>query len=191
MLDFSKYNIHTAQNLMDYFNKNMRYGFTYKNKVFTDNYPNFQSDMDKYYRLRVGEDFIKNKYGVCWDFCELERQFFISNSIIHECYFIESYITRDQGGPTHTFALFKDKDSWCWFEYAWMFHRGIHKYPSKQEALSDILNKFAKFFDRKLINIRLYETKPITKRLNTYEFVEECLNCEPVSIENLKEQENF
>lgn len=188
MLDFSKYNIFTPEGLLDYFNKNMNYGFVYRGKVFTDNYPDFQTDMDKYYKLRIGEDFIKYKYGVCWDFCELERQFFISKGIEHECYFIESFITREQGGPTHTFCLYKDGNKWYWLEYAWAYHRDIHSYDSKEQALSDILNKFERFFNRKLTNINMYKTKPITKRLNTYEFVEECLHGRKVDILNLDKE---
>ena len=77
MVNFCKLGIETSKDLMNYFDKNMHYGFVYKKKVFTDNEPDFQKNMDKFYKLRVGEDFIKSGYGVCWDFCELEREFFL------------------------------------------------------------------------------------------------------------------
>jgi hypothetical protein len=36
----------------------------------------FQKNTEKYYKIRLGEDFIKSKYGFCWDFVELEQMFF-------------------------------------------------------------------------------------------------------------------
>lgn len=173
---FEKYNIKTSKDLMQYFKANMKYGFTYRNKIFTDLQPNFQENMDKYYKIRLGEDLIKSGYGVCWDFCELEREFFASKNIPHECYFVESYIDANTGGPTHTFTLFMQGNKWYWFEYAWAYYCGIWEYNSKEEALQDILIKFERFFDKKLINIKIYKTIKVTKRLDAYKFVEHCLS---------------
>ena len=177
---FNKLKVNSPRSLLDYFEKYMQYGFTFRNKKFTDLQPNFQENMNKLYKIRLGKDFIKSGYGVCWDFCELERDFFEIYNIEHVCYFIESYINRAEGGPTHTFAIFKQNDKWCWFEYSWLYYRGIWEYNSKEEALNDILKKFEKFYDRKLINIRIYKTQKVTKRLNAYEFVEHCVNGEQV-----------
>ncbi len=181
---FKKLSIKTPQDLMQYFKDNLNYGFVYRNKIFTDMEPDFQKNMDKLYKIRLGEDFIKHKYGVCWDFCELERLFFSQNNIEHECYFIESYINSAESGPTHTFALYHRNDKWYWFEYSWFYHRGIWEYNSKEDALKDILMKFENFFDRKLINIRVYKTDKVTKRLDTFEFVDHCLKGQKVEIDN-------
>lgn len=183
MTNFEKYNVSTVQNLMRYFESNMKYGFTYRGKVFTDLQPDFQKNMDKYYKLRIGEDFIKNKYGVCWDFCELEREFFISKNINHECFFIESFINREKGGPTHTFALFEENGKWFWFEYAWLYKRGIWEFNSKEEALRSILEDFKTFFDRKLADVRLYKIERITKRLDSFEFVEKCVSSQKIKLD--------
>lgn len=182
MVNFDKYEIQTADDLMRFFQENMKYGFTYRGKIFTEDKNDFQKNMDKFYKLRVGEDFIKNKYGVCWDFCELQREFFLSKKIEHECFFIESFINRQEGAPTHTFTLFKSEDKWCWFEYAWLFNRGIWEYSSKEDALRDILQKFEDFFDRKVFDVRLYKTKRICKRLDTFQYVERCINSEKISV---------
>ena len=175
-MDFKKYGIKTPQDLMKYFESNMKYGFVYRGKVFTDLEPNFQENMDKFYKLRLGEDFIRNKYGVCWDFCELERAFFGKSNIKHKCYFIEGFKNRAEGGPTHTFALYKNKDKWCWFEYAWQYYRGIHEYSSVDQAIQDVVSKFKLFYNGNVQDVRLYETRKFTKRLDTFEFVEQCLN---------------
>ncbi len=180
MVDFNKYNLKTPKDLMNYFQTNMKYGFTYRKKVFTDMQQDFQKNMDRFYKLRVGDDFLKSGYGVCWDFCELEREFFLSKSIEHECFFIESFVNRQEGGPTHTFALFQENGKWFWFEYAWAFYRGIWQYSSKQEALKDVVEKFKEFYDRKLFDVGVYKTKRICKRLDTFEFVERCINCEQI-----------
>ncbi len=177
---FDKYNIHTPKDLFDFFENNMNYGFTYRNKVYTDLEPDFQENMNKFYRIRLGENFIQNKLGVCWDFCELERRFFMSKNIDHECYFIESYISSEEGGPTHTFLIFTQNNKWFWFEYSWLYHKGIHEYNSKEEALKDIMEKFNEFFDGKLINISMYKTKKVTRRLDAFKFVEHCLGGEKV-----------
>ena len=180
---FNKLGIKTAQDLMKYFKDNLNYGFVYKNKIFTDLKPDFQKNMDKLYKIRLGLDFIKNKYGVCWDFCQLERFFFLQNNIEHTCYFIESYINCQKGGPTHTFALYQQNDKWYWFEYSWFYHRGIWEYSSKEEALKDILLKFEKFFGKKLFNIKMYKTDKVTKRLDAFQFVEHCLKGQKVEID--------
>lgn len=174
--------VNTPQELMQYFINNFKYGFVYRHKVFTDIENDFQKNMDKLYKIRLGEDFIKHKYGVCWDFCELERLFFIEKNIEHECYFIESYINSEEGGPTHTFALFKQNNKWYWFEYSWFYCRGIWEYNSKKDALKDILSKFKYFYDDKLINISIYKTKKVTKRLDVFEFVEHCLKGDKVNL---------
>lgn len=182
-MDFAKFGINNPESLMNFFQENLKYGFVYRKKVFTDLEPDFNENFDKFYKLRLGEDFIKNGYGVCWDFCEFERLFFQSLNIPHECYFIESFLNREEGGPTHTFALFKQNVKWCWFEYAWAFYCGIREYETKEEALKDVLCKFNNFFDRRFVDVRLYKTAKVTKRLDAFEFVEHCLNCEKVIIE--------
>ena len=185
-MDFKKYNIKTPQQLYDFCCKKLQYGFTYRGKVFTDFEPDFQANMDKYYKLRLGEDLIRSGYGVCWDVCELERDFLISAHIPHECYFLESFVSRDEGGPTHTFALYQENGKWYWFEYTWLYYRGIHEFDTKQQALKDIYNKYVDFYDRKLYDIKLYKTDKVCRRLDTYEFVEHCLGGEKIDISKIK-----
>lgn len=178
---FEKFSIKTPEDLMQYFKDYFNYGFVYRNKIFTDLEPNFQNNMDKLYKIRLGEDFLKNKYGVCWDFCELERLFFLENDIEHECYFIETCINEVEFGPTHTFALFRQKNKWYWFEFSWLYYRGIWEYSSKEEALKDISSKFQNFYDKKLA-ITIYKTEKVNKRLNVTQFIEHCLKGQKVKI---------
>ncbi len=177
---FSK--IKNPQELLDFFEKNMKYGFTCGDKVFVDTEPDFQKNMDKLYKLRVGEDFIKSGYGVCWDFCEFERLYFEKKKIPHECYFYLSFYAHNQGGPTHTFLLFNQNKKWFWFEFSWLKYRGIWEYASKEDALKDILEKFIDFFDRNFEKVEVYKTTKAKAGLNTFEFVEHCLAGEEINL---------
>ena len=180
-MDFKKYNIKTPKQLFNFLCKNMKYGFTYRNNIFTEDNPNFDLEFDKYYKIRLGEDFVNSGYGVCWDFCELERQFFNLAKINHVCYFFEAFKSREEGGPTHTFALFEQKNKWFWFEYSWGIYRGIWEYNSREEALRDIYKKYSDFYQNKL-NIDIYKFDEVNKRLNSFEFVEHCHNGEMIKL---------
>ena len=185
-MDFKKIGVSSPQQLFNFMKKNLNYGFTFKGKVFTDDKPDFNDNMNKFYKLRVGEDFIKSGYGVCWDFCEFERLFFEQFNIPHECYFIVNFLTREQGGPTHTFLLFNKNNLWYWIEYAWFNYRGIWQYNSKQEALSDIIDKFMAHNAKKYDHTELYKTSKVNKRLNTFSFCEHCFNGEKLDINKFK-----
>lgn len=180
-MDFKKYNVSTIQDLMNFFNNRFQYGFTHNGKVYIED-KNFWKFMDKYYTLKTGEKFIESGYGVCWDFCELERLFCQQNKIKHECYFISSFKNRKEGGPTHTFCIFEENQKWYWFEYSWFDFRGIRKYSSKNEAIIDIIEKFCKYYNVTLNQIEIYKTSKAKEGLNSFEFVEHCFNGEKVDV---------
>lgn len=175
---FERRGINLPNDLMNYFDKNMKYGFRYFNKTYSDLETDFQEKMNKFYKIRLGEDFLRSGYGVCWDFCELERLFFEKKGILHECYFVESILENGNGGPTHTFALFEQNGKWFWFEFAWFYHRGIHQYSSKIDAIKDVYQNFVNFYDLNFKEINIYKTQKVIKRLNAFEFVDLCLSGE-------------
>ena len=175
-MNFKEKGITTPQQLMKFLEKNMKYGFTYRGKVFTDDNADFQENMNKFYKIRLGEDFVKSGYGVCWDFCEFERDFFEEFKISHECYFIYSFINKNEGGPTHTFALYNQNNKWFWFEYSWQNSRGIWEYNSKEEAILDIKKKFFENFYGEIEKVEFYKFEKVNKRLNVFEFVDFCMN---------------
>lgn len=186
-MNFDKYNVNTPEDLMRFLEENMRYGFKYRNKIFTEDNNHFQEEMDKLYKLRLGDDFIKSGYGVCWDFCELEREFFLSKKIPHECYFIESFLNRSDGGPTHSFALFQQNDKWHWFEFSWGDQRGIWEFATKEDALNHIMEKYKAFCAQvgHCSKINLYKIPKFTKRLDTFEYVEKCINSQKITEKEL------
>ncbi len=183
-MDFKKYDIANMQQLMNFFQNNMKYGFTHKNRIYLEEGADFSSQMDKYYKLRIGEDFIKSGYGVCWDFCEFERSFCEQMNITHECYFFLSFLKGSECGPTHTFLIFEQNNKWYWFEYAWKQYRGIWEYPNKLETLNDILNKFCKYNDISYEKVEVYKTKKVKDRLNASEFIEHCLSGKKIDLKS-------
>lgn len=181
-MDFKKLNITTPKKLLEFCRNKLNYGFTYRGKIYTDNKPDFNDNMNKFYKLRKGENFIKSGYGVCWDFCEFERDFFVNTGIKHECYFIVNFLIRVQGGPTHTFLIYEQNGKWFWFEYAWFNYRGIWQYNSREDALCDIVNKFINLNAQQYNHTELYKTKSAKAGLNTFTFCEHCFNGEKIDI---------
>jgi len=181
-MDFKAKGINTPQELLKFMEENLKYGFTYKEQIFTEDDPNFQEKMDQLYVLKTEEDLIESGYGVCWDACEFERRFCEQNNIKHECFLYLSFLSREEGGPTHTFLLFEQDKKWFWFEYTWSFYKGIWRYNSKDEALQDILKKFCAFNVRTFDRVEIYKTFKANSGLNTYEFIEHCMQGEKVDL---------
>lgn len=182
-------NLKTPLELMQFLEKNIKYGYLAEGRIFTE--PFISGDMDKYYRLRTDKDLINTGYGVCWDVVELERSFFEHHKIEHECYFIQAFKTRAEGGPTHTILLFKEEDKWKWFEYTWTTYAGIHEYQSKKDALEDILKKHLQYATKEQNDIRLYKYQKAQAGLNTFEFINHCYTGESIPLtKNKRKKEN-
>lgn len=171
-MKFKDLHASTPNQLMKFLENSLQYGFTFRKKVYCETEEINQS-FDKFYRLKVGEDLLKSGYGVCWDFCEFERRFFEEMKIPHKCFFLDGFVSRDKGGPTHTFLLFEKRGKVYWFEYSWAKYKGIWEYKDFKQALVDIKNKFCKF--NGLVSVKVYETKKTKSGLNSLEFVEHCL----------------
>ena len=114
------------------------------------------------YVLQSFEQISKNKFGICWDQVEYEREFFSDNKYKYETYFIVWYNGDDC--PTHTFLIYNQDTDWYWFENSWKINRGIHRYNSKNELLLDVRSKFITElcdFDSNFMNLCLYKySKP-------------------------------
>ena len=179
-MNFLKYNIKNEKNLLKFLNNNMHYGFVYRNKIYVQD-ENFGKNMDKFYKMRLKDNLIKSKYGVCWDFCEFEREFFDSQNIECNCYFIESF-KNDIFGPTHSFCIYKINGYYFWFEFAWEKYQGIHKYDTLNSALKDIRQKFENFYNNKY-QIVFHKLSKIYKRLNSKEYIDFALSSPTVRID--------
>lgn len=187
-MKFKDLGVNTPQELLQFMQENIQYGFTNKGKVYLENDKNFDADMDRLYKLKVKEDLLKSGYGVCWDTCEFERRFFEEMKIPHKCYFYLSFLARDEGGPTHTFLLYENDKKVNWFEFSWGVYRGIWQYDSKKEALADILEKFCKFYERPFEKVEIYEFPKARAGLNTFDFVEHCISGKQIDMGKVLEE---
>ena len=150
--------------------KDIEYGWLDKNKKI--NYEVNDLFKDNYI-LQSPKEVLKNKVGVCWDQVELERYLFKNTDLEFKTYFITHYT--ENYTPTHTFLVYKKEDNYYWFEHSWLPYQGIHKYPSLEELLLDVKNKFIQdMLDNKYEedNLYVYEYLKPKYHLNSENFCE-------------------
>lgn len=138
--------------------ENIKYGWHNKNgqvfKKLRDG--NFVKD----YRRQKTRNIKKSGYAICWEMCELERNFFKEKRINHKTIFALS--REDNKYFCHTFLIFEYKSNWYHFEVSWDKMKGIHKYKSIDEILEFIKNNFSDFVNKKEYDkdkISFYEYK--------------------------------
>lgn len=134
------------------------------NDTFSDNYV-----------LETPDEVLNNKVGVCWDQVELERTLFEKENVIFNTYFIVHY--DNNKCPTHTFLIYKDNNSYYWYEHSWEKFRGIHSYKTEEEALKDVKNKFIKYElnnDYNNSNLCIYKYNKPKSGINCFQFYKHC-----------------
>jgi hypothetical protein len=62
---FAKLGVNTPEQLLVFLEKNLNYGFTYHNKIFTMQNCDLNDMMNKFYKIRLGNNLIKSSFGVC------------------------------------------------------------------------------------------------------------------------------
>lgn len=103
-------------------------------------------DMDKKYKLQSGEEVAKNKIGICWDQCMLEKLWF-DQTIGCKIYFIDIYSDKFYH-QSHSFVVYQENGKYNWFEHSWNKFRGIHKYPSFDKLIEDVKKKFLDYYKK-------------------------------------------
>ena len=165
--------------LMDEIN----YGWVDKNgSKHVDDFDTFSTD----YVLQSPQELIKSKLGVCWDQVELERYYFQESFEDVKTYFIVHY--DNAKSPTHTFLVFKKDNYYYWFEHSWEMFRGIYKFHSLRELLSNVREKFIKttLYDKYIKeNLVIYEYNKPKFNISVQEFFDHCDNGKYVDIENM------
>ena len=140
MLEVNK--ITNPQELLEFMNNNIIYGFVGKNgKKYTN--PNSEEWDDWYQECMVqsGEEVIISGIGTCWDQVELERLWFEKSAYPFKTFFCWFEVNRENDLPTHTFLIYEDNNKYYWFEHSFGDYCGIHEYPSLELAIEDIKNK--------------------------------------------------
>ena len=166
----------TPEQLMTFLEENLQYGFVHDGKVCP------MEEMDRLYKLCINEELVDAGHGVCWDFVELQRAFFLKHGIRHESFWVDSLA---QGGNTHTFSLFNEDGKCKWFEYAWDGQRGIHEYPTIQEAIEDICKRYKedaqKRFNTQIDSVELFRYPKATSNFTAQQFIEHCRSGEKLN----------
>ena len=158
--------IRTPEELLNFMSYNINYGYLGKNgRVYHYDDSDFNDDWFDEYILENSDDLAKNLYGNCWDQVEFERDWFIKNGYEVKTIYEMVNLDYDNDYPSHSFLIYKDNDEWCWFENADFNNRGIHRYNSYDELLSDQYKKYLEFL--KTFNIKDDEIEQII--VNEYE----------------------
>lgn len=136
--------------------KDIKYGWhDRENRVFKHL---SDANFTKSFRMQKVKDIRKSGYAICWEMCELEREFFRKKKLDYKTIFI---LSREDGkNICHTFLVFKYNYHWFWFEASWDKMKGIHKYNSLEELLNYVKNNFSDFVKKKDYDrdkIRFYE----------------------------------
>ena len=132
--------IKNARQLLEYMDENVVYGmYDYENNIrYLGNCNNFESHVANTWKPSSPKQMQKYGVGICYDQVELEKDFFKNQGYVCKTFFIWFKCNRANKYPTHTYLIFKDKNTnaWYWFEHSDFNNRGIHKYNSLKEAIN-------------------------------------------------------
>lgn len=130
----------------------------------------------KIYRMQKVKDIRKHNYAICWEMCELEREYFKKRKISHKTIF--TILREDKRYPCHTFLVFNLNHKWYWLEASWDKKKGLHEYNSLDKIFDYIKNNFEDFagsnYDKE--QIEFYEYKKPLIRPNCNLFYYYCLH---------------
>lgn len=180
MINFEK--IKNPEELLTFMDKNIYYGFvskktkkiyTYAEKKYNDVFVSnkikkihtysekkYNDLWSKEYFLQSPKSLLKFKYGICWDYVELERYWFERNKYEIKTYLLIFNIKEKNNYPTHSFLTFKKDNKWYWFENSWLELKGIHEYNFLEELIEDIKIRFLETIE---MDINIEEKKNILK----------------------------
>lgn len=142
------------------------------NLRFTDP-KKWDEEIDFYYLL-TPEELLENKCGVCWDQVELERKLFNEENVNVKTYFI--YAKDGNDLPCHTFLTYEKDSKYYWFEHSWGIYRGIHEYPTLEELLKDVKNKFLESHNIENDMYYVYQYEKPPKHIRCWDFYKYCEN---------------
>ena len=123
--------------ILEFYNsiKNIKYGWHDKNnKLHKD-----LKDYKEKYILSDNNIVLRDNYAVCWEMCELQREFFNKNNIDNKTIF--AYLLDSPNGACHTFSVFTLNNKWYWFEASWNNKKGIHEFNSLEDIILKTFQK--------------------------------------------------
>lgn len=130
----------------------------------------------KDYRMQYPDEVKKHKNGICWDLCELERDYFESRKIPFVTVFaVNRYMKRK---PNHTFTVFKKNGKYYWFEASWELMKGVREYNTLEELFDEFKHNFRDFVKGRPYvteDIKFYSYKRPRGRIKCNAFYIHCM----------------
>lgn len=153
--------------------KDIKYGWYDKNNILHTRLE--KDEFRKNYKMQSCDSVLKSRYAICWEMCEVQREYFDRIGVNNKTIFV--YLNNGRG-ECHTFSVFNMNNYWYWFEASWERKKGIHKFNSLNEILDfyrDNFEDFAKFGYNKE-DIVFYEYDKALAGCSCEDFYKHCLS---------------
>lgn len=128
--------IKNVKELYDYLNT-FKYGVSL-DKIYYNDEVNQHIGM---WKLRDIEDIISSQVGICYDFVEIERDWFTKHHYKFVTIFFIFAVDYENSYPTHTLLAYEENNKWYHFEVADFYNRGIHEYNSLKDLVATAKNR--------------------------------------------------
>lgn len=158
----------TEQELLDYMNKNVLYGWKDYNGLF---HYDTMEDFRNSYRTSSVEETIANNIGTCIEQSRMENELFTKIGLRSKMFALRSYELEersDQEVKMHCFCLFEKDNKIYHFEHSNPLIPGIYEYASEEDALESICEYYRKRDKGK--NRRLNEFTEVPEGISFREF---------------------
>lgn len=141
----------------------------------------FNNDFREKYYLQTPKSLLESKVGLCFDQVELERELVTKLGVDCRTYFIT--YPDDKIDYAHVFLIYKDSKKYYWIENAWLKHRGLHMYDSKDDLFDDVLDKFLNTISNGDIKkIKMYMFDKPRAGINYAKYLSHCINGRSVKV---------
>ena len=146
-------NVKTPEDLMQFLDEHIEYGVIDKNgnKFFDSNSDEFQNACLNSWKTKNVKQIIQDGVGHCYDQVEIEREWFESNNYSFKTFWISAYQEGiENSGFSHTYLIYKDKNSWKLFEHSDYFNKGIHIFKTLKEAVTWQAKRHISFAEKQI-----------------------------------------
>lgn len=161
-------NIRNVNDLMDFMNSNITYGWIDKiGRKHLNNLKGFREN----YRISSMEEMFETGLGTCIEQAKMIKETFDMLGLESKLYCHRSYENEDNFDKEvrmHCFVLFRDGDKWYHFEHSDRPNRGIHEYNSIDEAIGVITSGYEESDIRELTEIPGISDGMSFKEFNLY-----------------------
>ena len=135
---------------------------------------------DKYIQQSIDKN-IEDNYAVCWEMCEIQRNFFNKHNIKNKTIF--AYLNNSRNQACHTFSVIFNNNKCYWFEASWQNNKGIHEFDTLEDVLEYYRDNFYDFarsdYDRS--NMLFFDYDGIVPGMRAEEFYMHCMNSKLLS----------